>query len=370
MKKFLFCSYPDFSDNALSLFRYMIREKINGEYIWLYSDAESINFVEFLYDENNNCDVKLIKKNTFVGMWHYLSANYIFTTHGMFEKFPILPWQKKINLWHGMPLKKIGALLSENVNMHMTYSISNGKIFDKYISNSFGLDDNQVLKVGSPRNDLLFQRRTFNFNSIFKDQNPVIAWLPTYRKTNIGVDREDGLYLKNSISGLTLDDFVLLNETLVKIKKNILIKLHPMDILNDNIFLLENINSFSNIKISSKKNDLFPHRLLYQLLQNTDSLITDYSSIYFDYLLLDKPIGLFIHDLDNYSKSRGIIDEVKEQYSGFKISDIDSFLEFLNMDSERRLIEIVKLKKVKKVFQSYDKSGYNCKEMLKLLDIK
>lgn len=370
MKKFLFCSYPDFSDNALSLFKYMIKKRISGEYIWLYSDVDSINFAESLYDEADNCDIKIIKKNTIAGVWYFLRADYIFTTHGMFEKFPILPWQKKVNLWHGMPLKKIGALLSGSVNMRMTCSISNGSIFDKYISLSFGLEDNQVLKVGAPRNDLFFQRSSFDFSDIFMNNKPVVAWLPTYRKTNTGIDREDGLYKEHSISGLTLDDFEILNETLIKTEKNILIKLHPMDLLNDNEFLQEKINSFSNIKISGRKNDIFSHYSLYQVLQSTDSLITDYSSIYFDYLLLDKPIGLFIYDLDNYSKTRGIIDEVKKQYIGYTISGINSLLEFLNMDSERRSIEMKKLKKAKSVFQSYDKSGNNCKEILSLLNIE
>lgn len=370
MKKYLFCSYPDFSDNSRSLFDYMVEKNFQGKYIWLYSSDNSRDHFKKVLELKGHKDVKLVKKNTIHGLYHYLTANYLFCTHGMFEQIPILPWQKKINLWHGMPLKKIGMLLPGSVKMRMSYSISNGSLFNKYIEESFNLESENVIKIGSPRNDTIVKPSLFNFHDIFNNDYPVIAWLPTYRKTVTGVNRSDGIQLKNSISGLNMEDLYTLNEELMKSFKNLFIKLHPMDILNEDEHFISQVNSLSNIKISGNNNQLFPNDSLYHVLRNTDSLITDYSSIYFDYLLLDKPIAILSNDRETYKKNRGFIDNIQENYVGFFINSMATFVSFINMDEFGRDKEIQKLRQVKEVFQTYDNKGRNCENLLKILNIK
>jgi CDP-glycerol glycerophosphotransferase (TagB/SpsB family) len=53
---------------------------------------------------------------------------------------------------------------------------------------------------------------------------------------------------------------------------------------------------------------------LYCLLPATDALITDYSSVYFDYLLLDRPIGFVVDDLEHYRRQRGFLLEPVERW--------------------------------------------------------
>lgn len=82
-----------------------------------------------------------------------------------------------------------------------------------------------------------------------------------------------------------------------KLKIKIIIKIHHLqktDVLSkinmSNIIYLEDYDlNLKNIQ-------------LYELVGQTDALITDYSSIMFDYMLIDKPIAYFINDLENYKK--------------------------------------------------------------------
>lgn len=62
-----------------------------------------------------------------------------------------------------MPLKKIGMLLPGSVKRRISYSISNGSLFNKYIEESFNLESENVIKIESPRNDTIVKPSLFNF---------------------------------------------------------------------------------------------------------------------------------------------------------------------------------------------------------------
>ena len=63
----------------------------------------------------------------------------------------------------------------------------------------------------------------------------------------------------------------------------------------------------------------------------TDALVTDYSSVYYDYLLTDKPIGLTVDDIDTYIKARGFVyEDPKEVLKGVYIKSTDELLSFFS----------------------------------------
>lgn len=72
----------------------------------------------------------------------------------------------------------------------------------------------------------------------------------------------------------------------------------------------------------------------YELLADSDALLTDYSTVYYDYLLMNKPIGLVINDLEEYSKKIGFaLGEYKDFMKGSYIenmNDFDVFIENLH----------------------------------------
>lgn len=95
MKKYLFCSYPDFSDNSRSLFDYMVEKNFQGKYIWLYSSDNSIDHFKKVLELKGHKDVKLVKKNTIHGLYHYLTANYLFVRMVCLSKFQFCHSKRK-----------------------------------------------------------------------------------------------------------------------------------------------------------------------------------------------------------------------------------------------------------------------------------
>lgn len=126
----------------------------------------------------------------------------------------------------------------------------------------------------------------------------MIFYMPTFRESEI-------LFFEN----FDRDDFQMFLE-----ENNILfcIKLHPKSKLNEEF---RNIQS-ENIMVINKDADP------YVFLKMADVLITDYSSIYFDYLLLDRPIIFFAYDLEEYlNDSREMYFDYDEFTPGEKVND-------------------------------------------------
>ena len=144
----------------------------------------------------------------------------------------------------------------------------------------------------------------------------------------------------------------------------LIIKLHPM----------QNFNSidrscYRNIEIWSEDDINDRNINLYRLLGSSDALITDYSSVYFDYLLLDKPIGFTVDDIELYSKDRGFIFNNPEEYMpGKKIHNENEFYEFINNLCINK-DEYVKEREKINDLANYYKDGGNCRRILNIVGI-
>ncbi|MDE6292587.1 MAG: CDP-glycerol glycerophosphotransferase family protein, partial [Bacilli bacterium] len=149
----------------------------------------------------------------------------------------------------------------------------------------------------------------------------IILFMPTFRSsTKLNRhDTDSALPILNESNIMELD---LLLQSLNQI---LVIKPHPAQ--ND-ISILG--NRYNNIMIV-KNNDLDRHNInLYELLGQSDALISDFSSVYFDYLLLDKPIGFTIEDIDKYGDNRGFtVDDPLSIMPGPKIKNFDDLKLFL-----------------------------------------
>ena len=157
----------------------------------------------------------------------------------------------------------------------------------------------------------------------------IVAWLPTYRQ-----------HFNNGIttSSITLplihdnDCAIAINKAAEEAGIIILLKPHPAQ----DISFIHDLG-LSNIKLINEE-FLNEHKLnLYELLRNTDALITDYSSVYFDYLLCDRPIGVVWEDIDEYSRFPGFAVDLDYYLKGAeKIFSIDDMIKFLTDIAEGR----------------------------------
>ena len=323
----IFCSYPSFTDNAFAIYQHIVKKNLFPGYklVWLVLDPKDAKKENIPFEMINDKLVVLSKKSI-RGIWYYLTAKYVFFTHGLYSNLKISRQNTVINLWHGMPLKKIG-LMDNFFTSYMGNTqilIATSEIFQKLMSQSFGKPLNDVLIIGQPRNDMMFEPTDFyektNINK--SDYKSVGIWLPTYRRSTIGDIRVDGNYEEGKISFLDLEQLKELNKSLEGNKILLIIKLHPMDILQEFDF-----SSFSNLIIVKQKD--FTSQL-YPLLGSTDFLLTDYSSVCIDYDILGKPMGFVMDDFDEYKESRGFtIPNLDKELPGKIIINMEALKEFL-----------------------------------------
>lgn len=312
--KHIFISSPDFSDNSFALFRYMLENNKNKQFVWLVDSLED----RFLYKDmmkdyidvpdNTLNAVKILDKTSLQGMWAFVSSKYVFFTHGFYTGVSLPKSQIRVNLWHGMPLKAIGYLNKHGDNSivpQCTYAIATSSKFQEIMAKVFDIPENKVIITGQPRYDL-FQDKKACLERFGIDKNSyskIIFWAPTYRES---LDRKikDG----NSFS---LNTAVLENLNLYAIQHSLyfIIKLHPMDRLNKETF-----EKFSHITILKNEDMLQKSCQLFSLLGEVDILITDFSSIYIDFLLLNRPILFFIPDFQEYMRKRGFVLESPEEW--------------------------------------------------------
>lgn len=287
-----------FRDNVRSMYDYLLKHNYNKRYRIICSLNDYTK-----YNKQKKENVKFV--SNIVGIIYFLKAKYVFYCFG---KYPITPSPQQIviHMWHGMPLKNIGRLESNKKNNkydYFTEVLSTSEFFKPYMAKAFGCKEDRVLICGQPRTDELFDKIIDIDILRSSGKKYIILWMPTYRQSDGSTEKNgntenNGLPICNSQKVLSDFDYLLENH-----KTLCFIKLHPiqkkgLDIEADSLKNIRFIDdeTFNNWGIS-----------LYQFISLTNALITDYSSVYIDYLLLNRPICFTIDDIDEYSSTRGFI---------------------------------------------------------------
>jgi len=329
--KNIFISSPDFSDNSFALFRYMLENYQDKQYVWLVDDIDRhalyvgmmkayIHVPDTAYNQ-----VKILDKKSLLGMWAFVRSKYVFFTHGFYTGIFLPKSQVRVNLWHGMPLKAIGYLNKHGDNSTIpqcTYAIATSSKFQEIMLEVFGIDKDKVLITGQPRYDLMQDKQAcLNKFGVDKEKyDKIIFWAPTYRASL------DGKIKDGDNFSLNVNVLENLNQYAIRNSVYFVIKLHPMDRLNR-----EKFGNFSHISILKNEDMLKKSCQLFSLLKEVDILITDFSSIYIDFLLLDRPILFFITDFNQYMKIRGfVVDNPDEWMPGKRVETLIELYEALS----------------------------------------
>lgn len=351
-----------FRDNVEALYRYLIREGYNRKYAIICSTNEWKKYSEL----NQIKNVKFV--NCYIGVYYFFTSKYFFYCFG---KYPIVPTKNQcvVNLWHGMPLKTIGSLVEseeKNKQNYFTYVLSTSEFFRYHMQNAFQCKREQVIICGQPRNDDLFDSQ-IDVRKIFDvpEKSKLICYMPTFRKSDIlGTNNTTSttcLYEKLKLS----KNLESLNYYLKQISAYLFVKPHPMDNYDKNF-----IKDLSNIIYVD--DNILKHKNLntYNFLGQTDALITDYSSVYFDYLLIDKPIGFIIDDLKYYGDIRGfVVEEPESIMPGKKIYNQDDLFSFCK-DIAENIDDYKDERKKINGLVNYYKGKSNCQHLLKLIGLE
>lgn len=184
--------------------------------------------------------------------------------------------------------------------------------------------------------------------------------MPTYRQSIVGDIRIDGEIKNNYLGVIPFENIEEMNGILKEEGYLLIIKIHPMDILNK-----INLEEYSNI-IILKTNDLENiNEQLYPLLGQTDALITDYSSVWLDYEILNKPIFFAMDDYEEYKNTRGLLFEDFIDISPYPV--IKNYEEFTKFIKSYEKIDINNRKFTDK-YNKY-KDDKSCERVIKCLGL-
>ena len=360
-KKIVFYGRSKYDSNNHALIKYMINQNYNKKYkIYLVvNNDDDLSF----YDKIKN--LKSVK-GALAGAWHTLTAKYVFHCYGMGRMKSIIPKSQIVfDLWHGIGIKALPIVADgKKYSSTSTYILATCDYGKEYFKKCFGYNEEQFYIGGYPRCDaLLSNNDTMSKFGINKtNYEKVVIYMPTFRKApQFRYDDSNIEFpLFNKETFIEFDNYLQ--------KKNVLfiIKPHPAQ---DSLELLNNLNE-KNIKVIKNKDLLEKKTLLYEFVENADILLTDYSSISFDFLRTQKPMGFVIDDIDIYSDKRGfVVDNPMDYMPGEKIKDISGLINFLDdilsgkdeWKEERRKVND---------WVNFDKSGDYCKKILDFLQIK
>ena len=246
-----------------------------------------------------NYDVSVHLRRSIAGMRAYFTAPFVFTTHGVFGSRPTPEGQVVVNMWHGEPPCKPVGRFDRNGVTHADYATVCSTIGRAYRASEFGIDPRSVLITGVPRNDRMLAadpKRVRTLLGLSHDED-IWVWLPTYRTAVRGQKRQDS---SEDYAGLLMStaELLALNERLAAENRRVILKAHP---LASDDFQLES----SHIQLITDADLRRAGVSLYELLAGSDGLITDISSVWVDYLLLDRPVVIFFPDLEEYRHNRG-----------------------------------------------------------------
>ena len=339
--KIIFISQPDFADNTKHMYTYMQKKLPQKQLSWLIYDQE-------IYDiliQNGHQNIFYLK--SIRGVWEYLRSTTIITSSSSLWQIKS-PLQKQFDLWHGIPLKNVLCMGEKGTqakrqagNITMRFATSN--LEKALLSASFDFNALKIAVTGQPRTDTLFSEEN-KLSELLKDNiqkySKIILYMPTYRSGFANKDEGtafgiDNIFRMDNYDHKMFIDYLEENNILF------LLKLHPYEEK-----LYNNISLGTNIKWITHKllveNDLDVHEILNQV----DILITDYSSIYFDFLLLDRKIIFLPTDLLEYETNRGFELEPYDFWTpGKKVFDqhsLETEISEKDTDSEKQSRKIIR----------------------------
>lgn len=371
-----------YNDNTRYIFEYVNKNLPDIKAVWLSRKKEIVS---------------RLRKEGFtayhfyspLGIWYAFRAGVGIFCVGYTVDLPgfcIAGSKKLVQLWHGIGVKKVGVLNNkarntghkvfptlkntiltkivlhffkllffhrvENID-HLyykmelfhkyTYITALSPVIKKMTVECFNIPQDQTDRViisGSPRNDILFNKKNKPqgkaakiINDIHKLKGRVGFYMPTHR-----LEGAEGM-LETIINNLKPHQNILKEKNIY-----LLVKLHQFHQYESG---LENLKNVIFIKSEDLDGDVYP------LLSVTDFLITDYSTIYIDYLLVDKPIIFLNYDIDRYTNiDRELYFSYDKVTPGPKVSSWDKLVPViskeLDKDSYKRMRQ-----KIRKFFHTY-----------------
>lgn len=318
----------------------------NYRIFWVFKDPTAFNHLT---------DINKIKANSFKFYYMTLKARYFISNAQIGEGFYYKGSNTiYLNTWHGSAIKKIGIDRNPDYKSwifqgeHMVDYFCAQSVYDQEVlSSAMQLDKSNILLTGLPRNDELAMcsgtsemlKKIIGVSSNKK----VILYAPTYR--NYDQDNSLDYVAKHKVDfnkwkTVLSSNYIILYRTHYYITKSMIGEI-------DGEFVF----------------DVSEYPYINDLIMGSDILVSDYSSLFFDYSITEKPMFSYAYDFDEYKEKVGVYIDIENELPNGVVKNEDELLSRIkHIDFSE---ESVKTKAFKeKYIQEYGHSTKNVVDFL------
>jgi len=358
----MFQGEGDNRENALALYEYMAVHGLLKKYriVWLCDHPKNFSHVRH---------VTYIDRNLYAGIPGLLDLwkdrLYRHTARYLYYENKMIPKERNgqiaVYLKHGtFMLKNVKGKIC--IPKDADGAICTSRNYADLAAEQEGIAKEKLIICGSPRLDFLYREknvlRTLNQ---WEPDKKYILWLPTLRQSKT-VERND--VKQTAPFGIPLikseEEFELLDERLEEAGVKLIIKPHPHQDLS-----VYKIDSCKNIiYLPQERLDQYDFAI-HSLMRETDALISDYSSVAFDYMLLDRPIAYTVDDMEDYLIGFSV-DNPFDYMPGEKMYTCGDMLHFIDEVKNGTDLYAEQRRKVRDYIHEYQ-DDKNCERFLRIM---
>ncbi|MEL0537487.1 glycosyltransferase [Staphylococcus debuckii] len=312
------------TDSPYAVFLYLLSHKKykHLKHIWVVDTQKKKQEFAKVYKHYSNVEFVVKESNDCLQM--LTTAKYILNNSTFPAYFTKKANQVYVNTWHGTPIKAMGLDVEDNLlgsqniirnflssDILVSPNTHTSEIFKRAFSLE-GLYSGELLEIGYPRIDLTLnadKKKVFKHlkqSGLHMSDREIILFAPTWRGSDVNKP-EDSLK----------DVYRMIMELKNNTEYQVLVKVHP--------FVYK-----TALKYKELKPYLVPDSFdTNELLSVIDLLVTDYSSIFFDYLVTDKPMIFYSPDYEDYKNDRGFYIK-PDALPGPSVFNTDDLIEAVN----------------------------------------
>ena len=317
-----------FGDNTQYMYEEMRRKHVAFDVVFLCKGSSYKRFQQ--YEDTTIALVENKNPTDFIrSVYHLATSRYVLVDnyYGFLASTEFRPEVECIQLWHASgAIKKFGledasvqnrspkaVKRFKDVYKRFNKVVVGSDVMGTYFMNAFDLKGENILRTGIPRTDFFYNQtekeRVFNRltseNQLLWDKK-IILYAPTYRDNELNEFQLE-LDLKRLYEEFK-DEYV------------VVLRLHPA---------IKDIPDYSKTYPGFVLDYSKPEYDINELLIVADILITDYSSISYEFSLLRKPMIFFAYDLDEYTKDRGLWDRYDKMVPGPVVKNTEAIIDLI-----------------------------------------
>ncbi|WP_158295178.1 CDP-glycerol glycerophosphotransferase family protein [Eggerthella lenta] len=271
-----------------------------GMKVYLSVKSDYAGKVKSMVDRGSFDGLEIVEKGSAAYYRAFAVSTYLFNDMVYSDYMVKKPGQTWVNTWHGTPLKKLEFDVSNQRHalggaarewLRSDYLAVPSKYLSRKLLEASSMDQmypGEILYSGYPRNSVFFDEncRAETRKAMGLEDKEVFAYMPTWRGTQADHQGTVGEYAVQNI-------FDFFERTLGK-NQVVLVKLHN--------YAVDSVGYGGYRSVRPFPDDIDP----YAVLNSADCLITDYSSVFFDYANRGGKVILFTYDREDYLKDRGV----------------------------------------------------------------